>query len=85
MHEWNTGGTAETLQYIKEKSDDIEKVVIPQSQFIIFPKTGERIEASLVLHLIGGALKIVPNKRDAEAVLNDGILNRMKIKIELGR
>ena len=85
MEAWNTGGTPELVRYIQERSDDIEKVVIPQHPCIAFPATGEQVEAGLVIHLIGGDLKIIPNKQDAEAVLNDGILQRMRIRIELGR
>jgi hypothetical protein len=43
------------------------------------------VEAGLVFHLVSGEVLIVKEKQDAEAVLNDGILNRMKIKIELLR
>lgn len=85
MDSWNAGDTPGLLRYLQERSDDIEKVVVPQHPYIVFPTTGERVEAGLVIHLVGGDLKIIPNKQDAEAVLNDGILNRMKIKIELGR
>lgn len=85
MEAWNCGGTPELLKYIQERSDDIEKVVIPQHPFIAFPATGEQVEAGLVIHLIGGDLKIIPNRQDAEAILNDGILHRMKIRIELGQ
>jgi hypothetical protein len=87
---WNSGGTAELLRYLQEKSDDIEKVVIPQHPFItVYDRNNrqqaERVEAGLVVHWLNGKWTIVPNQQDAEAVLNDGILNRMKIKIELGR
>lgn len=85
MEKWNAGGTCELLRYIQERSDDIEKIVIPQYPCITFPASGEQVEAGLVIHLIGGDLKIIPNKQDAEAVLNDGILHRMRIRIELGR
>ena len=85
MNTWNAGGTPELLRYIQERSDDIEKVVIPQHPYIVMRPSGEQVEAGLVIHLIGDDMKIIPNKQDAEAVLNDGILNRMKIRIELGR
>jgi hypothetical protein len=82
---WNAGGTAGLLNYIREKADDIEKAVIPRHLSIVFHPSEERVEAGLVLHLVSGELLIVNKKQDAEAVLNDGILNRMKIKIELLR
>lgn len=85
MELWNAGSTSELVKHIQEQSDDIEKVVIPQHPYIVMQPTGEQVEAGLVIHLISGRLKIIPNKEDAEAVLNDGILNRMKIRIELGR
>jgi hypothetical protein len=85
MQTWNAGGTAGLLQYIREKADDIEKAVIPQHLSIVFHPSGEQVEAGLVFHLVSGEVLIVKEKQDAEAVLNDGILNRMKIKIELLR
>ena len=83
MELWNTGNTEALVRLIQEQSDDIEKVVIPQYPFVVLE--GEQVEAGLIIHLVSGRLRIIPNKTDAEAVLNDGILNRMKIHIELGR
>lgn len=83
MELWNAGNTPELVRIIQEQSDDIEKVVIPQHPYIVLE--GEQVEAGLVIHLISGRLRVIPNKTDAEAVLNDGILNRMSIRIELGR
>ena len=85
MHVWNAGGTEGLLQYIRERTDDIEKAVIPQHLSVVFHPGEEEVEAALVLHLISGETLIVQEKADAEAVLNDGILNRMKIRIELLR
>ena len=87
LHEQNLGGTTQLLRYFQERSDDITKVVIPQHPYIeLAGKSGERtnVEAGLIIHLLNGDLKIVPNRQDAEAILNDGILTRMKIRIELG-
>ena len=36
MQVWNAGGTAGLLNYIRERSDDIEKAVIPQHLTIVF-------------------------------------------------
>ena len=83
MDIWSAGTTPELVKIIQEQSDDIAKVVVPQHPYILLE--GEQVEAGLVIHLISGRLRIIPNKTDAEAVLNDGILNRMRIKIELGR
>ncbi len=85
MQTWNAGGTKGLLNYIRERSDDIEKAVIPQHLSVVFQPSGERVEAGLVLHLMSGEVLIVNQKGDAETVLNDGILNRMKIRIELLR
>ena len=85
MHTWNAGGTEGLLKYIKERTDDIQKAVIPQHLSIVFQPNGERVEAAMVLHLISGETLIVRDTADTEAVLNDGILNRMKIKIEIMR
>ena len=79
----------ELLRFIQEKTDDIEKAVIPQHPIIsIFdpknPAEFTEVPAGMVLHLIGGRLKII-HPADAQLILNDGILNRMRIKIELGR
>jgi len=85
MHTWNAGGTEGLLKYIQERTDDIEKAVIPQHLTIVFQPGNEQVQAAMVLHLISGETLIVRDKEDAEAVLNDGILNRMKIRIELLR
>jgi hypothetical protein len=79
----------EVLRFVQERSDDIEKVVIPQHPFIsVFdpknPVEATEVPAGMVLHLIGDDFRII-HPKDAELILNDGILNRMRIKIELGR
>ena len=85
MQTWNAGGTAGLMQYIREKADDIEKAVIPQHLSIVFHNSKEQVQAGLVFHLVSGEILIVREKQDAEAVLNDGILNRLNIRIELLR
>lgn len=85
MQTWNAGGTEGLLKYIRERADDIEKAVIPQHLAIVFQPSQEQVQAGLVLHLVSGEVLIVREKEDAEAVLNDGILNRLKIRIELLR
>ena len=81
------GDSATLLAYIKERSDDLEKAVIPQMQFVTL--TGKdgivaNIETGMILHLSDGHNKLL-TPTDAEIVLNDGILNRMRIRIELFR
>lgn len=78
----------ELMRFIQEKSDDIEKAVIPQMHEVAFTHPdrpgGVLIKAGMILHMISGTTQIV-HPEDAEMVLNDGILNRMKIRIELFR
>jgi hypothetical protein len=78
--------SARLLRFIQERSDDLEKVVLlppgvapaqdgvlvglPVNQFI------------LMLHFVDGNRKAIFGD-DVELVLNDGILHRMKIHIEL--
>ena len=81
------GGSEGVLRYIQEKSDDIEAVVIPQFHVGHIPATGNSPgvdieDVGLVLHMVNGNQQLV-QKQDAEVVLNDGILNRMRIKIYL--
>jgi hypothetical protein len=80
------GDSQGVLRYIQEKSDDIEKVVIPLYPFgQLFDNgvpTGEFLrDIGLVVHCVQGN-QILIDRADAEVILNDGILNRMKIKIE---
>ena len=84
---YDFGDSDGVLAYIKERSDDIEKAVIPQMRSIdLVGKDGvvANIEAGLILHLCDGHKQFV-TPVDAEIVLNDGILNRMRIRIELFR
>jgi hypothetical protein len=89
LEEDDFGSSESVLRDIQERSDDIEKAVIPQSSVITVydPNNhldAEEVEAGMFRHMVEGNLKIV-HPKDAELILNDGILNRMKIKIELGR
>ena len=81
------GSTENVVRYIQERSDDIERAEIPQVPTIwwVMPD-GERleIEAGLVLRLSSGRMQVL-HPQDAMAVLNDGILTRMRIPIELTR
>ena len=75
------------LAFVKERSDDMEKAIIPMSTTLHFnPNDGGPAKiinnAGMVLNLING-MRHVLTKQDAESVLNDGILTRMKIPIEL--
>ncbi|MDB5344243.1 MAG: hypothetical protein JWP89_2620 [Schlesneria sp.] len=79
------GGSEQLLAFIKERSDDIEKVVIPQMANLAITRSGipvaETDKVGMIIHMISHRFLIVPS--DAELLLNDGILNRMNIKIEL--
>jgi hypothetical protein len=81
------GSSENLLVFIKEKSEDIEKAVIPQFLGLTIKKAGTPIgnyEVGMILHMIDGTRKLL-TPEDAEIVLNDGILARMKIRIELFR
>lgn len=81
------GGSDKLLAYLKEKSEQIEKAVIPQFPFITIVYDGEDIadhETGMVIQMIDGSRTIL-RPRDAEMILNDGILNRMRIRIQLWR
>jgi hypothetical protein len=72
-----------------DDSPSIEKAVIPQHPFISVydPKNlaeAVQIAAGMVLHLIGDDFRTI-HPKDADLILNDGILNRMRIRIELSR
>jgi len=67
------------LAFLKEKSDDIEKAVIPQTPTLLIKQHGlptMELEVGMVLHMSNGHNKYI-NPKDAEILLNDGILNRM--------
>jgi hypothetical protein len=77
------GAIENVLRFIQERSDDIERVVIPQTASIRDKKTGEVIpDVGLIVWWTDGTKSLV-FREAAELVLNDGILNRMKIRIEL--
>ena len=72
------------LRLIQEKSDDIEKVVIPQSPGVLsFMGTpiASLEKYGMIIHMLQQRCLI--GRPDAELILNDGILSRMGIRIEL--
>jgi hypothetical protein len=83
----NFGTSEKLLQYLREHSDDIEKAVIPQMESLTLMNAGQSegaVEVGMVLHMVEDRM-IFLTPTDAEILLNDGILNRMEIKIELFR
>lgn len=82
------GSTENAIRYIKEKSDDIQKAIIPQSKETNIYTAGKLHmtyrHVGLVLLMMTGHQHVM-GRKDAEAVLNDGILARMRIPIEFGR
>jgi hypothetical protein len=80
------GSTEALVSYIKERSDDLEIVVVP-TRTPVLTYRGEAVadlsKIGMLLYFIGGGREMIV-KSDAEVLPNDGILNRMKIKIELG-
>lgn len=84
--EHNLGSTEALVRYVQERSDDIEKAVLYPPGGVITNNgvvvRGPFVQFALVLHLADRTQAVFGN--DVEAVLNDGILNRMRIRIELG-
>lgn len=81
------GDSASVLRYVQERSEDIEKAVIPQFPTLDITHAGRSemvVPVGIVLHLVSGAMEML-TPVDALLVLNDGILNRMKIPIEFYR
>lgn len=83
----NFGEGDGVLLYVKEKSDDIEHVVIPLFKVGSLPTDGrspvhEYEDVGLILFMVNGDTQLI-HKADAERVLNDGILNRMRIDIRI--
>jgi len=81
------GNSEAVLRFVQERSDDIVRAVIPMSSYVIEMEngipTGQQIaDVGMILVMIGGDKSLLM-RQDAEIVLNDGILNRMKIVIEL--
>jgi hypothetical protein len=76
------------LNHIKERSDDIEKVVIfgpgtcftapDESRTLCFTQSG------MIFHFVGGKRQII-GPDDAEILLKDGLLTRMRVKTEFLR
>ena len=81
------GSTEALLKEIQERSDDIEKAVILPPGFV-FTYLGQA--KSLPLKQFGLVLHFANERKvifgdDVAVVLNDGILNRMRIQIELAK
>lgn len=84
MTPFDFGSSEELLRYIQEKSDDIERVVIiPPGAVVTYMGVPQAPieEFKAMLYLCNGERKVI-GTTDAEILLNDGILNRMKLKIE---
>jgi len=79
------GTTEKLIRFIQEKSDDLEFVEIPQSPTMVGVEDGIKVSqriVGMILYFAGGKKSLLTSN-DAEALLNDGLLNRMKIKIKL--
>ena len=77
---------SELLEYLREHVEDIENVVIPVQEGIDFiSPSGQRDRRKRVGAWIklrsGGSLAI--HREDAAMLINDGVLQRMKIKCVL--
>jgi hypothetical protein len=80
----NFGSSEKLLAFIKERSDDIEKVVIlpPGTWVMEGARHVETLqEFQMMLCLVNNQRKVI-GQTDAELLLNDGLLTRMNIHIE---
>ncbi len=72
----------------QERSDDIEKAVLYPPGFVLTyfgqQQSPPCSQFAIMLHMLDSDRKMIFGD-DVEAVLNDGILNRMKIPIELAK
>jgi hypothetical protein len=77
----------QATSYIKEHANQIKRAVLIPHAFLFFPDNGEphqEREAGMVLHLADGRLRFL-GRETAETILNGGLLNRLKIRMELPR
>jgi len=76
----------EALQFLRERSDDVEGVLIPIAEVVSGKSPdGRRSDlrsAGAILTLCSGK-KIAIHPEQAVAVLNDGILTRLRIPISM--
>jgi hypothetical protein len=84
----NFGSSEKLLRFVQEKSDDIEKAVVYCHDRIEItlpgrmPQVCPTANIGMILYFpTSGPIAIT--KGDAALVLNDGILNRMGIRIEI--
>ncbi len=74
------------LEFLREHSDDIDIVIIPVQTIVEFRSpTGKRLKANkvgAVLKMCSGRSQVI-NRDDDAMLINDGVLQRMKIKCVL--
>ena len=74
------------LKYLREQLDDIEGVVIPVQEGVAFTnlegRTIQQRNVGAVIKLCSGEW-IAVHRNDAAMLINDGVLQRMKIKCSL--
>jgi hypothetical protein len=85
MYETKFPNAAALIANFKERADDIEKVqIVPEGMAFTGPD-GDQIvlpNAGMVIHKVNGHREVV-KKPDALRILADGILQRMRIKVEV--
>lgn len=78
--------TEALIREIQELSDDIESVTIPVAEGILVAgpdgKGTLMPKAGAMIRLSNGRSEVI-SREDAEALLNDGILQRMRLPIRL--
>jgi len=83
----DAGSSQAVLREIQERSEDLIEVVIPLCEAIHIHGRGDFpgqdvFDIGMVLKYSNGTTTMI-HRADAQLVLNDGILNRMKIPIRL--
>lgn len=85
----DSGDSLDILRFIQEKSGNIKQVEILLLPFHVKCEGNHWLKyyddishLGLIVHSVGGGAFFI-EKEDAELILNDGILHRMKIPIKL--
>jgi hypothetical protein len=89
LHSLDFETPEQMLRYFQEISDDLERAVIPQMPTVRLTRLGPNGEVlasvpkavGMILHRASETIFLT--REYAEKVLNDGILNRMRIPISL--
>lgn len=81
----NFGSSEALLAHIKSRADDLQRAVIPTApvQLTYMGVPQAVLPVGMILFSLEDRREMI-TVPDAELLLNDGILNRMRVKIEIG-